>query len=149
MQYFYQQPIARMLNFFTAAYHKNPDTMLEVFVHKAESLAVDYKIGTCSRPLHLQAMLDISNFISSSLINLYISSSVSSTNYLTSRQSTSTSHSTQLSPYLSNLQVSNTFLFDVKLRLYVATDWSPIHASMHNLCSDYVQTLSAFGPLYM
>jgi len=42
----YQQPIARMLDFFIAAYQENPATTLEVFVHKAESLAEDYKIGT-------------------------------------------------------------------------------------------------------
>lgn len=42
----YQQPIARMLDFFIAAYQENTATTLEVFVHKAESLAEDYKIGT-------------------------------------------------------------------------------------------------------
>jgi Ras-related GTP-binding protein C/D len=35
-----------MLDFFIAAYQENPATTLEVFVHKAESLAEDYKIGT-------------------------------------------------------------------------------------------------------
>ena len=45
----YQQPIARMLEFFIAAYQENPGATLEVFVHKAESLAEDYKIGTWSR----------------------------------------------------------------------------------------------------
>lgn len=44
----YQQPIARMLDFFVAAYQENPAATLEVFVHKAESLAEDYKIGTWS-----------------------------------------------------------------------------------------------------
>lgn len=37
-----------MLDFFVAAYQENPAATLEVFVHKAESLAEDYKIGTCS-----------------------------------------------------------------------------------------------------
>jgi hypothetical protein len=45
----YQQPIARMLDFFITAYQENPATTLEVFVHKAESLAEDYKIGMWSR----------------------------------------------------------------------------------------------------
>jgi Ras-related GTP-binding protein C/D len=44
----YQQPIARMLDFFITAYQENPATTLEVFVHKAESLAEDYKIGMWS-----------------------------------------------------------------------------------------------------
>lgn len=37
-----------MLDFFVAAYQENPAATLEVFVHKAESLAEDYKIGTWS-----------------------------------------------------------------------------------------------------
>ena len=37
-----------MLDFFVAAYQENPAATLEVFVHKAESLAEDYKIGTRS-----------------------------------------------------------------------------------------------------
>jgi hypothetical protein len=37
-----------MLDFFAAAYQENPGTTLEVFVHKAESLAEDYKIGMWS-----------------------------------------------------------------------------------------------------
>jgi len=45
----YQQPIARMLDFFVTAYQENPATTLEVFVHKAESFAEDYKIGMWSR----------------------------------------------------------------------------------------------------
>jgi hypothetical protein len=45
----YQQPIARMLEFFISAYQENPGATLEVFAHKAESLAEDYKIGTWSR----------------------------------------------------------------------------------------------------
>jgi Ras-related GTP-binding protein C/D len=50
---------------------------------------------------------------------------------------------------LQNSQASKAFLFDIKSRLYVATDESPVDAGMHNLCCDYVRTLSAFGPLYM
>lgn len=33
-------------------------------------------------------------------------------------------------------------------RLYVATDASPVDSATHNLCSDYLQTLNSFGPLY-
>lgn len=47
----YQQPIARMLDFFVTAYQENPATTLEVFVHKAESFAEDYKIGMWSRDI--------------------------------------------------------------------------------------------------
>jgi Ras-related GTP-binding protein C/D len=37
-----------MLDFFITAYQENPTTTLEVFVHKAESLAEDYKTGMWS-----------------------------------------------------------------------------------------------------
>ena len=38
-----------MLDFFITAYQENPAATLEVFVHKAESLAEDYKTGMWSR----------------------------------------------------------------------------------------------------
>ena len=47
-----------------------------------------------------------------------------------------------------NSQATKAFLFDTKSRLYVATDASPVDPPTHNLCSDYLQTLNAFGPLY-
>jgi hypothetical protein len=47
-----------------------------------------------------------------------------------------------------NSQSSKAFLFDMKSRLYVATDASPVDSATHNLCSDYLQMLNSFGPLY-
>lgn len=42
----YQQPISRLVEFIVAAYHDNPDINLEVFVHKAEKMQEEDKIGT-------------------------------------------------------------------------------------------------------
>lgn len=36
----------------------------------------------------------------------------------------------------------------MKSRLYVATDASPVDSATHSLCSDFLLTLSSFGPLY-
>jgi Ras-related GTP-binding protein C/D len=47
-----------------------------------------------------------------------------------------------------NSQSSKAFLFDMNSRLYVATDASPVDSATHNLCSDYLQMLNSFGPLY-
>ncbi|KAG5646964.1 hypothetical protein DXG03_001687 [Asterophora parasitica] len=41
----YNQPISRLVEFIVAAYQANPNIALEVFVHKAEKLQEDDKIG--------------------------------------------------------------------------------------------------------
>lgn len=46
-----------------------------------------------------------------------------------------------------NSQASKAYLFDIKSRLYVATDTSPPD-SAHNLCCDYLKTMNSFGSLY-
>lgn len=47
-----------------------------------------------------------------------------------------------------NSQSPKAFLFDVRSRLYIATDASPVDSATHNLCCDYLQMLNSFGPLY-
>ena len=49
---------------------------------------------------------------------------------------------------LQNSQSPKAFLFDIRSRLYVATDASPVDSATHNLCCDYLQMLNSFGPLY-
>ncbi|KAH9003193.1 Gtr1/RagA G protein Gtr2 [Lactarius hatsudake] len=153
----YQQPVARMLDFFAAAYQENPGATLEVFVHKAESLAEDYKIENFR---HIQQrvideLFDASPEYEQMPVNFHLTSVydhsireafsrvlhklIDSLPYLEDL----------LNVFCSNSQASKAFLFDVKSRLYVATDESPVDTGMHNLCCDYVRTLSAFGPLYM
>ncbi|KAL4247598.1 GTP-binding protein [Abortiporus biennis] len=50
--------------------------------------------------------------------------------------------------FVSNSQSSKAFLFDIKSRLYVATDASPVDSQTHSLCNDYLNMLNSFGPLY-
>jgi len=44
----YNQPISKLVEFIVASYDENPGIALEVFVHKAEKLQEDDKIGLAS-----------------------------------------------------------------------------------------------------
>lgn len=46
----YNQPISKLVEFIVATYHENPNISLEVFVHKAEKLQEDDKIGVFWNP---------------------------------------------------------------------------------------------------
>ena len=48
IQEYYTQPIIRLLDFFIAAFQENPDVNLEVFVHKAEAMTEEYRMGESS-----------------------------------------------------------------------------------------------------
>lgn len=41
----FHQPIARLIDAFVTAFQENQDVNLEVFVHKAEALSEDFRIG--------------------------------------------------------------------------------------------------------
>lgn len=43
----YNQPVSKLVEFIVAASRENPTINLEVFVHKAEKLQEDDKIGKC------------------------------------------------------------------------------------------------------
>ena len=47
-----------------------------------------------------------------------------------------------------NSQSSKAFLCDIKSRLYIATDNSPVDPPDFGLCADFLQMLNSFGPLY-
>ncbi|KAI0046591.1 Gtr1/RagA G protein Gtr2 [Auriscalpium vulgare] len=152
----YQQPVARMLDFFIAAYQESPDISLEVFVHKAEAFTEDYKLENFR---HIQQrvideLLDISSDYEQMPLNFYLTSVYDhSTHEAFSRVLHKLIDSLpyledMLNVFCANSQASKAFLFDVKSRLYVATDASPVDAGTHNLCCDYLKTLNAFGPLY-
>ena len=44
----YNQPITKLVEFLVLAYQENPNMNFEVFVHKAEQLQEDDKIGSSS-----------------------------------------------------------------------------------------------------
>ncbi|KAA1467737.1 Gtr1/RagA G protein Gtr2 [Dentipellis sp. KUC8613] len=152
----YQTPIARLLEFFTAAFGENPDMPLEVFVHKSEAFTDDYKIENF-RLIHLRVNEELDDIspeyeqmpLNFHLTSIYDHSINEAFSKVLHRLIDSLPYLEQLlNVFVANSQASKTFLFDVKSRLYVATDASPVDTGTHNLCCDFVKTLTAFGPLY-
>jgi Ras-related GTP-binding protein C/D len=47
-----------------------------------------------------------------------------------------------------NSHATKAFLFDVRSRIYVATDASPVDAPVHAWCCDYLKLLTSFNRLY-
>ncbi|TBU50335.1 Gtr1/RagA G protein conserved region-domain-containing protein [Dichomitus squalens] len=159
IQDLYQQPIKKLVDFVIAAYQENqelPNMNLEVFVHKADVLTEEYKIENF-RHIQARVLSDLSydgaeyetipiNFQLTSIFDHSLHDAFSrvlhklidSLPYLEDL----------LNVFCANSQATKAFLFDTKSRLYVATDASPVDPPTHNLCSDYLQTLNNFGPLY-
>ncbi|KAI0091042.1 Gtr1/RagA G protein conserved region-domain-containing protein [Irpex rosettiformis] len=155
IQDLYGGPISKLLSFTIAAYQENPSINLEVFVHKAEANTDEYRIENFRHIQQrvLDELLDESPEYEQIPINFHLTSIydhslheafsrvlqklVGSLPYLEDL----------LNVFCANSQASKAYLFDVSSRLYVATDASPVDHT-HALCSDYLQMLNAFGPLY-
>ncbi|KAG5716905.1 Ras-related GTP-binding protein D [Termitomyces sp. T112] len=152
----YNQPISRLVEFIVAAYEKNPNMSLEVFVHKAEKLQEDDKIENF-RQIHERVsdrLLDISAEYEQVQLNFHLTSVydhslheafskvlhklIDSLPYLEDL----------LNVFCANSQSPKAFLFDTSSRLYIATDASPVDSATFNLCCDYLQMLNSFGSLY-
>jgi len=54
----YNQPVSKLVEFIVASYAENPDIILEVFVHKAEKLQEDDKIGVSATSFCSLALSD-------------------------------------------------------------------------------------------
>ncbi|KAJ7364308.1 Gtr1/RagA G protein Gtr2 [Mycena albidolilacea] len=149
----YKQPISKLVEFIIAAYHDNPQLLVEVFVHKAEKLQ-DERIenfrqiqervqdhlmeSECEQMpynFHLTSVYDHSLHEAFSKV---LHKLVHSLPFLEDL----------LNVFCANSQSPKAFLFDAASRLYVATDASPVDSATHNLCCDYLSMLNAFGPLY-
>ncbi|GBE88273.1 GTP-binding protein [Sparassis crispa] len=151
-----QQPVARLVDFVVAAYHENQNLNLEVFVHKADVLSDEYKLDNFREIQQrvIDELLYISPDYEQMPMNFYLTSIYDHS--LHDAFSRVLHKSIESLPYLEDLlnvfcansQSSKAFLFDIRSRLYVATDASPVDPPTHNLCNDYLQMLNAFGPLY-
>ncbi|KAI0822538.1 Gtr1/RagA G protein conserved region-domain-containing protein [Trametes gibbosa] len=152
----YQQPIQKLVDFVITAYQENPSMHLEVFVHKADVLTEEYKFENFK---HIQQrVLSELTYINYEYEQIPINFQLTSIYDHTLHDAFSRSlHKLidslpfledLLNVFCSNSQATKAFLFDTNSRLYVATDASPVDPPTHNLCSDYLQTLNAFGPLY-
>ncbi|KAL0955982.1 hypothetical protein HGRIS_002160 [Hohenbuehelia grisea] len=128
----------------------------EIFVHKAEKLQEDDKIENF-RQLHERVadqLLEKCTDHERIGLNFYLTSVYDhSVNEAFSRVLQGLIGSLSyledlLNGFCANSQTSKVFLFDIKSRLFIATDASPVDAATHNLCCDYLSMLKAFGPLY-
>jgi len=152
----YQQPIARLVDLVVTACQENPGMNLEVFVHKSEALSEEYKIENFRHIQQrvLDELLDLSPEYEQVPMNFYLTSIYDHS--LQDAFSRVLHKLIDSLPYIEDLlnvfcgnsSSSKAFLFDMSSRLYVATDASPVDSATHNLCSDYLQTLNSFGPLY-
>ncbi|PPQ68647.1 hypothetical protein CVT26_002931 [Gymnopilus dilepis] len=152
----YNQPISKLVEFIVASYAQNPDIILEVFVHKAEKLQEDDKIENF-RQIHERVsdrLLDMSPEYEQMQLNFHLTSVYDhSLHEAFSRVLHKLIESLPfleelLNVFCANCQSPKAFLFDIRSRLYVATDASPVDSATHNLCCDYLQMLNSFGPLY-
>ncbi|RPD59584.1 hypothetical protein L226DRAFT_486983 [Lentinus tigrinus ALCF2SS1-7] len=156
IQDLYQQPIQKLVDFVITAYNECPNLNLEVFVHKADVLTEEYKIENF-RHIQARVLSDLSYAgaeyetipINFQLTSIYDHSLHDAFSRVLHKLIDSLPYLEDLlNVFCTNSQANKAFLFDTASRLYVATDASPVDPPVHNLCSDYLQTLNAFGPLY-
>jgi len=150
----HQQPIARLVELIITAYQENQNVNLEVFVHKAEALSEEYKIDNF-RHIQQRVLEELDDYDFGHIpVNFYLTSIHDHS--LQDAFSRVVHKLVDSLPYIEDLlnvfcgnsQATKVFLFDVKSRLYVATDASPVDSATHSLCSDFLLTLNSFGPLY-
>ncbi|KAJ8454839.1 hypothetical protein ONZ51_g12794 [Trametes cubensis] len=156
IQDMYQQPIQKLVDLVKAAYEKNQAMNLEVFVHKADVLTEEYKIENF-RHIQQRVLSDLAYYnvefeqipLNFQLTSIYDHSLHDAFSRVLHKLIDSLPYLEDLlNVFCANSQATKAFLFDTASRLYVATDASPVDPPTHNLCSDYLQTLNAFGPLY-
>ncbi|KAI6024829.1 Gtr1/RagA G protein conserved region-domain-containing protein [Pisolithus microcarpus] len=152
----YQQPVAKLVEFVVAAFQASQNIDFEVFVHKAEKLQEDDKYENFRQIQErvIDRLADEWPEFEQVPLNFYLTSVYDHT--LQDAFSRVVHKVIDSLPYLEgllNIFCSNTscpkaFLFDIRSKLYVATDASPVDQVTHNLCCDYLQMLNSFGPLY-
>ncbi|TCD72003.1 hypothetical protein EIP91_000135 [Steccherinum ochraceum] len=151
-----QEPIAKLVDWVAAVYRYNPLMNLEVFVHKADVLTEDYK-WDAFRTIQSRVNDEIQETseeyeqisVNFSLTSIYDHSLHESfSKVLQKLMDTMPAYEELINVFCANSQSSKAFLCDIKSRLYLATDASPVDTQDYGLCADYLQMLNSFGPLY-
>ncbi|KAJ1307792.1 hypothetical protein OPQ81_001877 [Rhizoctonia solani] len=157
----YHLPIRRFYDLVVAAYDANITNLpFEVLVHKAEAHSEDYRIDNF-REIQQRIEDELYDHPSGSLHTFYpISYHMTSVYDHTTHEAfsrivqriTSQLHVAALENLMNvltpNCSMAKCFLFDVNLRIYVATDASPVDPGSYEACSEYVQTILTFARLY-
>lgn len=136
------------------AYQENQNVNLEVFIHKAEALSDEYKIENF-RHIQQRVIEELDDYefghipVNFHLTSIHDHSLQDAFSKVVQKLIDSLPYIEDLlNVFCGNSQATKAFLFDVKSRLYVATDASPVDSPTHSLCSDFLLTLNSFGPLY-
>jgi len=156
IQDLYQQPIEKLVDCVVAVYQQNPNMNLEVFVHKGDALAEDYKWENFR---HIQSRVEdeLSDFpieygqvgLNFYLTSIYDHSLREAFSRVLQRLVYFLPHYEDLiNVFCANSSSTKTFLCDTTSRLYIATDSSPVDPQDFGLCADYLQMLNSFGTLY-
>jgi Ras-related GTP-binding protein C/D len=150
----HQQPIARLIELVITAYQENQNVNLEVFVHKAEALSEEYKIENFKH-IQQRVLEELDDYdyghipVNFHLTSIHDHSLQDAFSKVVHKLIDSLPYIEDLlNVFCGNSQATKAFLFDVKSRLYVATDASPVDSATHSLCSDFLLTLNSLGPLY-
>ncbi|KEP51174.1 Gtr1/RagA G protein gtr2 [Rhizoctonia solani 123E] len=157
----YHLPIRRFYDLVVAAYEANITNLpFEVLVHKAEAHSEDYRVDNF-REIQQRIEDELYDYPSQPLhtfypINYYMTSVYDHTTHEAFsrivQRITSQVHVAALENLMNvltpNCSMAKCFLFDVNLRIYVATDASPVDPGSYEACSEYVQTILTFAKLY-
>ncbi|GJJ08383.1 hypothetical protein Clacol_002598 [Clathrus columnatus] len=156
MQDTFSYSIPKLIDVVTVMYQTNPEINIEIFVHKADALADDYRIETYR---HVQQrvfdeLTDTNIDVDSLQLQFHLTSIwdhtiLESFSQLVQRLIEPLPYLEELlNVFCANSRLLKSFLFDSNSRIYVATDASPVDGNTHTLCCDYVRMLSDFAPLY-
>ncbi|KAJ3343242.1 hypothetical protein HDU93_009226, partial [Gonapodya sp. JEL0774] len=150
----YTRSVDHLFSIVLAAQTANPRISFEVFLHKVDGLSDDMKVET---------QRDIQHRITEELITANLDS-VHLSFYLTSIYDRSVFEAlskvmqklVKELPTLENLlnilcstsALEKAFLFDVRSKIYIATDSSPYDLQTYELCSDMIDVVIDIGAIY-
>ncbi|KAL4096728.1 hypothetical protein QTP88_021623 [Uroleucon formosanum] len=154
-----QDAIASALNrlhsVVTKAYKINKNIKFEVFIHKVDGLTEDTKMET-QREIHQRANDDLVDsgdeqkiYISFHLTSIYDHSIFEAFSRVVQKM---IPHYATLENFLniiiSTSGIEKAFLYDVKTKIYVATDSSPVDIQSYELCCDMIDVVIDLSNIY-
>ncbi|VVC25501.1 Gtr1/RagA G protein,P-loop containing nucleoside triphosphate hydrolase [Cinara cedri] len=154
-----QDAIASALNrlhsVVTKAYKVNSNIKFEVFIHKIDGLTEDTKMET-QREIHQRANDDLVEsgleqkiYISYHLTSIYDHSIFEAFSRVVQKMIPQyATLENFLNIIISTSGIEKAFLFDVKTKIYVATDSSPVDVQSYELCCDMIDVIIDLSNIY-
>ncbi|XP_050540706.1 ras-related GTP-binding protein C [Daktulosphaira vitifoliae] len=154
-----QDAIASALNrlhsIVTKAYKVNNNIKFEVFIHKVDGLTEDTKMET-QREIHQRANDDLVDsgddqkiYISFHLTSIYDHSIFEAFSRVVQKMIPQyATLENFLNIIITTSGIEKAFLFDVKTKIYVATDSSPVDMQSYELCCDMIDVVIDLSNIY-